>query len=117
MPSSPPLHPVQYSLGKPSSPVKEGISLRPLELQNGRLASPGRSTRDLKAGAVLALLLAHLTLLLRGEEVGVVALGGEGRIGDDFDVLTFCRRRGEGQRSPTGASARDVPAAKSVPAS
>lgn len=40
--------------------------------------------------AVLVLLAVHLALLLRGEKVGVVGSGGEGGVGDDLDVLTFC---------------------------
>lgn len=45
-----------------------------------------------------------------------MGLGGEGRIGDDFDVLAFCKDESDELRRGSGGEP-SLPAAKSVSAS
>jgi hypothetical protein len=81
--------PLDDILGESAAPLQERISLLALELERGRLSSPGGAAWDLETLNVVLLLLAHLSLLSWGQEVGVVGGGGEGRICDDLDVLAF----------------------------
>lgn len=85
-----------------SSPLEERITFGSLQLEYGRLTSPGRSARNLESRAIVSLLLPHLSFLLGSEKVGIVSCGGQRGVGHDFDVLSFCASREPELASRTG---------------